>query len=118
MGCEGCELWTSNVKKCYAGWLHVRRGGHTKGFSPIFEELTYYRGRMAQAAGWPDLSGTCREDKPWLDGLPRLIFVSDMSDSLSKTVPFDYLEEKIIRTAMTPEGQRHHWLWLSKRPDR
>lgn len=118
MGCEGCELWTSKVKKCYAGMLHVRFGGVTKGYSPTFEELTYWPGRMAAAARWSDLSGTKRSDKPWLDGLPRLIFVSDMSDSLSAEVPFDFLEEEIIRNVTSPLGQRHCWLWLTKRPDR
>jgi protein gp37 len=118
MGCEGCELWNANVKKCYAGWLHVRRGGHTTGFSPTFEELTRWPGRLAEAAGWPDLTGSSREDKPWLNGLPRLIFLSDMSDALSKAVPFDYLEEEIIRNVTTEKGQRHLWLWLTKRPDR
>jgi protein gp37 len=118
MGCEGCELWTPKVKKCYAGWLHVRFGGVTKGYSPTFEELTFWPGRMAEAAGWPDLTGTSRKDKPWLDGLPRLIFVSDMSDSLSKDVPFEFLEEEVVRTARSTDGQRHQWLWLTKRPDR
>ena len=50
MGCEGCELWSDKVKKCYAGMLHVRFGGVTKGYSPTFEELTYWAGRMAKAA--------------------------------------------------------------------
>src|SRR4051794_31894480 len=37
MGCDGCELWNPKVKKCYAGNLHVRFGGSTKGYSPTFE---------------------------------------------------------------------------------
>ena len=118
MGCEGCELWTANVKKCYAGTLHGRFGGHTKGYSPTFEELTFWPGRMAEAARWTDLTRTARTDKPWLNGLPRLIFVSDMSDSLSAVVAFDFLEEEIIRNVISPHGQCHRWLWLTKRPDR
>jgi protein gp37 len=118
MGCDGCELWNMKVKKCYAGAMHVRRGGKTKGFSPTFEELTTWPGRMARAANWKDLTGMVREDKPWLDGLPRLIFVSDMSDALSSPVPFDYLREEIIANVTTPAGRRHRWLWLTKRPDR
>ncbi len=118
MGCEGCELWTSKVKKCYAGMLHVRFGGVTKGYSPTFEELTYWPGRMAAAARWSDLAATNRKDKPWLNGLPRLVFVSDMSDSLSAVVPFDFLEEEVIRTVTSSLGRRHCWLWLTKRPDR
>jgi protein gp37 len=47
-----------------------------------------------------------------------LIFVSDMSDSLSAVVPFDFLEKEIIQIAASPDGKRHRWLWLTKRPDR
>ena len=118
MGCEGCELWNSKVKKCYAGKMHVHYGGATKGFSPTFEELTFWPGRMEKAARWSDLAGTERDDKPWLNGLPRLIFVSDMSDSLSSSVPFEYLDDEIIHNVTSPHGRRHCWLWLTKRPDR
>jgi len=120
MGCEGCELWNSKTgeKSCYAGVLHIRYGGVTKGFSPTFEELTYWPGRMGEAARWADLTGTARKGKPWLDGLPRLVFVSDMSDALSAVVPFDFLEEEVVRVVTSPNGQRHQWLWLTKRPDR
>lgn len=120
MGCDGCELWNpaAGVKTCYAGILHTRFGGATKGYSPTFEELTMWPGRMAQAAAWPDLAGKSRKHKPWLDGLPRLIFVSDMSDALSADVPFDFLEREIVQTALSANGRRHHWLWLTKRPER
>ena len=118
MGCDGCELWTAKVKKCYAGAMHVRRGGKTKGFSPTFEELTFWPGRMARAARWRDLADMSRDDKPWLDGLPRLIFVSDMSDALSSSVSFEYLRDEIISNVTTPGGRKHRWLWLTKRPDR
>jgi protein gp37 len=119
MGCDGCELWNPNtgVRKCYAGVLHTRFGG-VKGYSPTFEQLTLWPGRMAEAARWPDLTGTRRKDKPWLDGLPRFIFVSDMSDALSADVPFEFLEREIVQTALSPLARRHHWLWLTKRPDR
>ncbi|HEV3261117.1 MAG TPA: DUF5131 family protein [Gemmataceae bacterium] len=120
MGCEGCELWNAKTgeRSCYAGLLHLRYGGVTKGYSPTFEELTYWPGRMAEAARWSDLTGTARTEKPWLDGLPRLIFVSDMSDALSAVVPFDFLEQEIVCIVTSPNGQRHQWLWLTKRPDR
>lgn len=120
MGCEGCELWNpkAGVRKCYAGMLHTRFGGVTKGYSPTFEQVTYWPGRMAEAARWPDLTGKARKDKPWLDGLPRLIFVSDMSDALSSVVPFDFLEAEVAAAVTSSEGRRHHWLWLTKRPER
>jgi protein gp37 len=118
MGCDGCELWTLKVRACYAGRLHVRFGGVNKGLSPTFEQLTFWPRRMMKAARLRDLTGVRREEKPWLDCLPRLIFVSDMSDALSAAAPFDFLEKEIIETAMSEEGRRHQWLWLTKRPDR
>lgn len=120
MGCEGCELWNHKTgdRTCYAGVLHRRYGGKTKGFSPTFDEVTLWPGRMAEATKWSDLKWTDRKDKPWLNGLARLIFVSDMSDALSSVIPLEYLEEQVIRTASSPAGLRHHWLWLTKRPER
>jgi protein gp37 len=119
MGCEGCELWNEKTgeKTCYAGVLHARFGG-AKGYSPQFGTLTFWSGRMAEAARWSDLAGKVRSDKRWLSGLPRIIFVSDMSDSLSGSVPFDFLEREIIEPVNSNLGQRHQWLWLTKRPDR
>ena len=49
MGCAGCELWSDaedGEKTCYAGILHDRYGGVNKGFSPKFNILTQYPGRM------------------------------------------------------------------------
>lgn len=118
MGCDGCELWTNTVKKCYAGTLHVRFGGSSVGYAPTFEEVSLFPGRMKEATRWSDLTGTKRKDKPWLDGYPRLIFVSDMSDSLSASVEFEYLESEIIENVVSERGQVHQWLWLTKRPER
>ena len=118
MGCDGCEIWGSQRKTCYAGTLHVRFGGVTPGYAPRFEEVTLFPGRVAEACGWSDLAGKARADKPWLDGLPRLIFVSDMSDSLSAAVPFEFLRDEIVLNVAGERGRRHRWLWLTKRPDR
>ena len=118
MGCDGCEIWSSQIKTCYAGILHTRFGGVTPGYSPSFEKITLFPGRMAEAAGWSDLSGKTRKDKPWLDGMPRLTFVSDMSDALSKIVTFEYLRDEVITNITTDAGRRHDWLWLTKRPER
>lgn len=118
MGCDGCELWDKTTKKCYAGVLHARFGGVTPGYAPSFEEVTLFPGRMEQATKWKDLRNIEREDKPWLNGLPRLIFVSDMSDALSKAVSFDYLKEEVIENVISEPGRRHQWLWLTKRPAR
>ena len=118
MGCDGCELWDKKTKKCYAGVLHTRFGGVTPGYAPTFKEVTLFPGRMEEATRWRDLRGTKRAEKPWLDGLPRLIFVSDMSDALSKAVTFNYLNDEVIQNVTSELGQRHQWLWLTKRPAR
>ncbi|QDU36232.1 Phage protein Gp37/Gp68 [Maioricimonas rarisocia] len=118
MGCDGCELWTAKVKKCYAGTLHVRFGGASKGYAPSFEEVTRFPGRMEQATRWRDLSGTSRVKKPWLDGYPRLIFVSDMSDAMSDGVSFEFLQGEVIDCVASDGGRNHQWLWLTKRPNR
>jgi len=73
---------------------------------------------MAKAAMYGYLTGLRRPDKPWLDGCPRMIFVSDMGDALSESVSFEYLEAEIIDNVITSAGRRHRWLWVTKRPKR
>ena len=117
MGCNGCELWTSTVNRCYAGNLHKLRRNH-KGFASQFEVPETFPGRMHDASKAKDLAETDRTEKPWLDGLPRLIFVSDMGDALSQSIEFEYLRDEIIQAAESEKGRRHRWLWLTKRPGR
>jgi len=110
--------------KCYAAQLNANRGFDLEnpqrrvnvGYAPTFEEITYFPGRAEDAAHWSDLSGTERSDKPWLNGLPRLIFVSDMGDAFSRKQDFEFLRSEMA-AFQTPEGQRHLWLWLTKRPE-
>jgi len=122
--------------KCYAGMLHLWRGtNHVKpekkpnpGYARKFEIVTKYPGRMRAAAAWTDLRGTRRlarqvgdkerPARPWLDELPRLIFISDMADLLSAAVDFDYIREEVIENVTSENGRRHVWLWLTKRPAR
>ena len=107
---------------CYAGYLHLRHGQDdnqpdkktNKGYAPKFEQITKFPGRLRVAALWSDLRGSQRPDKPWLDGLPRLIFVSDMGDLLSPEIDFDYIKAEVIDSVASPAGQRHTWLWLTK----
>ncbi len=108
---------------CYAAQLHANRGFNiakpnrkpNKGYAPTFEQLTQFPGRLADASKWKDLSGTDRPKKPWLNGLPRHIFVSDMGDAFSRKQDFDFLRDE-VPAFQTPKGQRHLWLWLTKRP--
>lgn len=110
--------------KCYAAQLHANRGFDVmnpqrkvnKGYAPTFETITQFPGRMEDAAHWSDLTGTERNVKLWLNGLPRLIFVSDMGDAFSCKQDFEFLRSE-MEAFQTPEGQRHLWLWLTKRPD-
>jgi protein gp37 len=47
-----------------------------------------------------------------------MIFVSDMSDTLSSAVSFEYMLDEIIWNVLNEHGVNHRWLWLTKRPDR
>ncbi len=103
--------------KCYAGLLGTMRAGH-KGYADTFEIPKLFPGRMAVAAKWGLPTANENADKPWLEGMPRLIFVSDMGDVLSADVSFEVLKQEIINNVDSDAGQRHVWLWLTKRPER
>ena len=111
---------------CYAHQLHLRRGKNiakpyktpNSGFAPQFEEVTKFSGRMSEAARLPDLFMKVRADKPWLNGLPRTLFVSDMADALSEEIDFEYLRKEIVDVAASSHGRQHIWLWLTKMPRR
>lgn len=117
-GCDGCEI----LRTCYARLVHEQRlalsPSTRANYAADFLEVRMIPGRMAKAARWKSLAGTLRPDKPWLDGSPRHIFISDMSDALSEAVPFKFLQDEIIANVESAAGLRHVWLWLTKRPDR
>lgn len=111
--------------KCYAAKLHLNRGysivnakrNPNKGYADSFEQIKTFPGRIAVAAGYRDLLGEAREKSPWLDGFPRLIFVSDMGDAFTRNRDFDFLKKELEST-QSEDGRRHIWLWLSKRPEK
>ena len=103
--------------RCYSGHATARFQGE-KGWPISFDVPTLFPGRMAEAAAWREPTDADRADKPWLRGARRIIFVSDMGDALSDSVPFDYLEREIVNNVASPEGSRHVWCWLTKRPER
>lgn len=117
-GCDGCELWSPAGGTCYAAKQHDKFGQVRRGYSPSFDKIVFWPGRMAEAARLSDLRGCLRITKPWLNGLPRLIFVSDMGDALSEAVTFEYLKMETIQNVISPHGRRHNWCWLTKRPHR
>lgn len=117
-GCDGCELWNHRRGgSCYAAAIHNRFAG-SAAFPQPFDEVVLRPGRMQVAAEWSDLRGTKRPDKPWLDGLPRCVFIGDMGDSFAANVPLKYLAEEVIRNTTSAAGRRHRWLWLTKKPGR
>jgi protein gp37 len=117
-GCDGCELWIrGKIEACYAGTIHERFRG-SRAYPGPFEEITLHPGRMAAAARWSDLTGRGRPAKPWLDGLPRVIFLGDMADVMSRDVPFDYLRDEVFAAIASTAGRRHLWMLLTKQPRR
>lgn len=110
---------------CYAAALHLNRGRSlfspdrklSTGYAPMFESLKTFSGRLDEASRWKSLVCQDRPSKPWLDGLPRLIFVSDMGDAFSRESDFDFLKEE-AESISSSKGRQHLWLWLTKRPQR
>lgn len=116
MGCDGCEL-ASNIGSgtCYAEILTARRGGgKNKGWPVDFFKPQLFEHRLDAALRWPDLTGTARADKPWLDGMPRMIFLDDLGDTFTESLPLDWLAPHVPRMAASP----HIYLFLTKRPSR
>jgi protein gp37 len=111
---------------CYASKLHLNRatsivapGRKTNpGYAPSFERIRAYPGRAMQMARRADLLGKVDPEKPWADGLPRLIFVGDMGDTFARQSDFDFIAEDLMPAIESAEGRRHLWLLLSKRPER
>jgi len=81
-GCDGCELWRpkKRIFRCYAGNILERCGER-------FTNVRYFQNRVAAALAWSDLTGSRRPAKPWLDGLPRIVFWCDMSDAFTASAP-------------------------------
>ncbi|MCC5850355.1 MAG: DUF5131 family protein, partial [Verrucomicrobia bacterium] len=116
----------SRMITCYAATLHLNKGHSIfntrrevkKGYAPTFETLTPFEGRVATMAGKKDLLGTRDPLAPWKDGLPRMVFVSDMGDALTRhdQQHMEWLDREVLHPIRSPEGQRHIWQWLTKRP--
>ncbi len=113
MGCDGCELWTRGRKTCYAGVL-TGRYGHRKGWPKSFGEPVLFPERLTEALKWSDLTGKDRPKKPWLNGRPRMIFLDDMGDTFTESLPLDWLAPHLTRMAASP----HHYMLLTKRGSR
>lgn len=114
MGCDGCELSARHGSgTCYAERLTDRYAGK-KGWPASFYAPQIFPGRIEAACRWSDLTGTVRPEKPWLDGHPRTIFLDDLGDTFTPSLPIDWLAPLIPLMAASP----HRWLFLTKWPQR
>ena len=114
MGCSGCELYSPDPSKnlCYAADLCKWRAGG-KGWPVDFNQPEHFPGRLEKAINWSDLTGKERPSKPWLNGMPRVVFVNDLSDGFCPDVdPHEWLEPHIQAMAEAS----HIWLLLTKWP--
>lgn len=123
MGCDGCELWNpkTGVQHCYAGSLTQRYGGRN-GWPVNFETPKLFLDRLDKALKWPDLTGTNRDDKPWFNGARRHIFLNDMGDTFTESLPLDWLAQpygKQNRSSLELMAEsKHVFMLLTKRPSR
>lgn len=115
MGCAGCELWLpeKGVKHCYAGTLTERYGGRS-GWPKKFEEPALFLERMDEAMLWADMTGMSRSDKPWLNGLPRVVFLNDMGDTFTEGLDADWLARPFGPTRCPRGHKRPRVQWLAE----
>lgn len=117
MGCSGCELLNAKVNTCYAKQMTDEWAG-AKGWPVNFETPTMFEGRMEKVAAMNDLRGKDRPNKPWLNGLPRYVFITDMGDQFDNAIPFQWTAEHVIKHIGSQKGMRHNWYLLTKRASR
>ncbi|MCK5607457.1 DUF5131 family protein [Candidatus Pacearchaeota archaeon] len=114
-GCQGCELynpkWTDDKNVCYAERLTRRHAGN-KGWPEAFNKPKVFPERLKTIAGWSDLTGKDRPLKPWLNGYPRIVFLNDMGDTFTESLPEGWLDPYIMELRNSP----HIYLLLTKRP--
>lgn len=115
MGCDGCELWNlkTGIKRCYAGTLTERYGGKN-GWPVTFGQPALFPERLKRILAWSDLTGRDRPEKPHLNGYPRLIFLDDMGDTFTESLPINWLKPHIPAMVDSP----HIFQILTKRPKR
>jgi protein gp37 len=113
MGCEGCELVKGEKIICYAKMMTDRYAGR-KGWPEAFEKPKIFMERVQPMLDWPDLTDDVRQEKTWLNGMPRIIFLNDMGDTFSRGMPEDWFEEVVGRIRNSP----HQYLVLTKWPAR
>jgi protein gp37 len=97
-----------------------------------FDAVQAYPDRLVLAARWSDLRGKPHGlGKQHLDGMARHIFLCDMGDIFSPSLHDDdipglppgrtwrdHCHEMMVSIPQTPEGARHIWMVLTKRPSK
>lgn len=120
-GCEGCELVNGQeIVKCYAKTLTDRYAGR-KGWPEAFEKPKIFMDRLPGVLRWQDLTGSDRPDKPWLNGLPRIVFLNDMGDTFTRGLPIDWFADVLYpdNDDIQPLSESpHQYLVLTKWPRR
>ena len=103
VGCDGCELHHAGVEEshCYAARLVARYAGRP-GWPASFDKPAIFAGRIEQACRWSNLTGKDRPDKPWLNGYPRTIFLGDLGDAFTESLPADWLTPYLVPMARAP----------------
>jgi protein gp37 len=115
VGCDGCELHKADDPNstCYANALVSRYAG-LPGWPACFDKPELFVDRIEKACRWSDLTGKGREDKPWLNGYPRTIFLGDLADIFTESLPADWLAPYLAPMSRAP----HIWIVCTKRPAR
>jgi len=115
MGCDGCELHRAGAGEshCYAASLVGRYAG-VPGWPASFDRPQRFVGRIERACCWSDLTGKDRVGKPWLNGYARTIFLGDLGDVFTESLPIDWLAACLAPMAQAP----HLWILCTKRPGR
>lgn len=90
MGCsQPCEIGDRCFARCWC-----QRFAGRKGYPKDFSRPELFLHRLAELKRWPDLTGTTRPDKPWLDGLPRLVFLSDLGETFDPALEPEWLARR------------------------
>lgn len=113
MGCDGCELWNKKRRSCYAGRM-VQKFGNRKGWPVSFDQPAIFPDRVNDVMKWSDLTGEPRIGKPWLNGRPRVVFLDDMGDTFTESLPINWLSSFLMPLYLTP----HVYILLTKRVSR
>jgi protein gp37 len=117
MGCSaGCELAEGH---CYAESLCHRMAGR-KGYPKDFRKPELFLHRLDECLRWTDLTGTARPDKPWLNNLPRVVFLNMLGETFDPALPADWLAYPFRSPSVISElsYSPHVFIILTKRPQR